>query len=181
MKNIIMILFLSGWTMYCVGQKTLNEVRMTSKLLEEVPRTNLSVVQASVDSKKKTAGLPATSKLVSNERTKIYHLKGGEDVVRMISLTHRESLNNWEKELGTFIEMYAPEEGGMERYVENIKGDDFEAVSFFTKSNFRGKDSYALYRNKGKGIALFIVYMTNASDNIRIANMRDIINDLKIE
>lgn len=98
-----------------------------------------------------------------------------------MSLTHRESLNNWESEVGTFIETFAPKDGGMERYVETIKGDDFEAVSFFTKSSFRGKDSYALYRNKAKGIALFIVYMTNASDDVRIANMRNIIKDLKIE
>ena len=169
------------WATSCLAQKNLNEVKLSSTLLEEVTPVNLPDVQASLNSKKRAAGLTVMPKLIINERVRIYVPKGHEDVVRIRAITHKETLANWDREVGTSIEMFASTEGGMERYVEEINGDDFEAVSFFTKGELKGKDNYALYRNKEKGIALFIIYETNAPDEVRITNMRNIIKDLKVE
>ncbi|NGF58350.1 hypothetical protein G5B00_17780 [Parapedobacter sp. SGR-10] len=181
MKNILIIICLVFLGSYCFGQKMLTQVNLKSELLKEIDRSSLADIQTSLNKRQKTAGFPVSLQLISNERVKVYRVKESEDLVQIMSITREDELNNWDKKVRISIEMYASTDGQMERYVENINGKDFEAVSFFTKGNYRGKNNYALYRSKAKEIALFITYITHSPDDVRIENMRKIIKDIKIE
>lgn len=167
------------------GQKTLSEYRILSNWLEQVDPSSIPDLQSYQRAKFKDA---RGNKLFevefqANKYNHIFRLKGQDDLVLLSQRLSDELVNDWDKAVPRYIDSFAPvdQDNGYERYSERINNDAFEAYIFFTKNYKLSNANFALYRDKESKLILFITYLSNAADEVKIANMRNIIRDIKFK
>ena len=181
-KLITIFLVVSATLSY--GQKTLSEYTIKSTLLEQIDPLSIPDIQAYQRSKfKNPRGKGFFSvQMLSNEYNRVYRLKGTGDLFLISQRLNEEITNNWDKAILEYREVFTPtEHGGYNRYEKRLDGADFKAYIFFTKDYKLSNANFISYQNKKNGLTLFITYISNSPDDVKIVTMRNIINDLKIE
>src|SRR5690606_6019936 len=183
MKNTIVLICLLFSISGCFGQKKLSQVNLSSNLLEEIDPTSIPDIKAYHTEKFKQpkSKFKSDIKLRSNEYNRPYKLRGSDDIIMITSRLYEGAIENWDKDVKTAIEMFTPLYEGTDRYIEYIEGSGFRSAIFFTKDYKLGNTNYISYINKKIGIVLWITYISNSSDEVKIDNMRRIINNLRIE
>jgi len=165
------------------GQKTLSEYTIKSTLLEQIEPSSVPDIEAYQRSKFKTPiGHFTSVPLISSKYNRAYRLKGHDDLVQISQRLDDELTTNWDKAILGYSEMLTSTESvNYTRYEEQLDNKDFKAYIFFIQDYKLTNANFILYQDKKTGLTLFITYISNSPDDVKIVTMRNIINDLKIE
>ncbi|WP_257669169.1 hypothetical protein [Parapedobacter tibetensis] len=184
MKNLMITTCLILSIFFCFGQKTLSEVNLKNEQLEEISSSSIPDIQAYQREKFKNprGGFFTAVELGLGEHSKIYKLKGSDDLIQITPRLNKELVANWDKAVLGYVETLTPvSHNNFERYTEHINNQNSKAIIFFIKDYKLTNSNFILYKNTDKKIALLITYISNSPDDVKIDNMRKIVNDLKIE
>jgi len=180
MKNLILIILLSIFSHLCFGQKMLNEVKVQNLVLEEISPSSIPDVKIYQKQKfKSPKGQLAEIDFRSHKYSKLYKLKGSDDLVEMTPNLDKRLFEDWDKTVGGYIETFTVSAPASERYTEHLKGQGYKAVIFFVKDYKLGNINTILYQNLDAKITLFITYISNSPDNVKIGTMRKIVREMK--
>lgn len=186
MKNIILTICLSAYTLLSFGQKSLSDIKFSNSQLEEINPSSFSDIEAAQEIKFKSSnGLNIPMKLISNYKSKPYLLKGSDDLLQLTLIWNSESLEKWDEKVGGMIETFSPtyedKTYKIERFTEFGDYEGSKFVIFFTKDQKLGNRSYVLYKNSHKKIGFFMIYLSALSDKDKIENMRKVIRNMKFD
>lgn len=171
-------------SLFSYGQKTLNEYTIESTLLEEIDPSSIADIEAYQKAKFETprGGNFTTAKLVSSKHARVYRLKGSDDLLQVSQRLDKELLNNWGKAILWYSGFLTPTESSeYTRYEERLDKEGYKAYIFFTENYKLTNSNFILYQHKRTGLTLLITYISNSPDDAKIATMRAIVNDLKVE
>jgi len=165
------------------GQKTLSEYTIKSTLLEQIEPKSIQDNEAYQRAKfKNPRGRLNSVPLLSSKYNRAYRLKGHDDLVQISQRLDNELTTNWDKAILGYSEMLTSTESmSYTRYEERLDNREFKAYIFFIENYKLNNANFILYQDKKTGLTLFITYISNSPDEVKIVTMRDIINDLKIE
>ncbi|MBD1433249.1 hypothetical protein H8B06_10455 [Sphingobacterium sp. DN00404] len=115
-------------------------------------------------------------------QNRIYQFQETGEIIRISNHRNPELRDHWDQSVLGYIEMFTGGEHGLdwEEYVEYVNGKTYRAVIFFNKHNVNVAN-YILYQDKQKKIDLFITYLSDLPDDVKIRNMKKIITGIKFE
>lgn len=165
------------------AQKKLSEVQLDNSLLEPVAASALSsVTDSHVQKNDKFKGFYEIVGLKSNEDNRVFKFKGTDEIVQVTSLRNRELWDDWDKAMAGYVATLTGGEGtSREKYVEQYNTDKHKCVIFFVKNNAHGVSNFTLYRDIKKNVVLLINYISDQSDDVKVKNLKKIVEELKIE
>lgn len=162
-------------------QKPLSEYAVKSTLLEQVDPSSIPDIQAYQASKfKSPRGIFFPVAFVSNDYNGLYRLKGHDDLVLIAQRLNDEMINDWEKTVLRNVALYTDvSHTGHPRFEDRVETDEFQAHLFFTRDYKISNANFILYQDKKTKLTLFITYISNLPDEVKITTMRDIVKDIK--
>lgn len=182
MKNLILTITISAFSLLSFAQKSLNQVRIKNPMLEEISASLISDSKAyqkeRFKSSKSTIMDIGTK---SSPNSKFYTLKGGDDLIKITAKTDKGLLESWERTLPTLMETFTPLLPGMSRYNETLTGKGYKATFFFVKDYKLNNWNHIVYKNTNSNITLYINYISNSPDSVKIENMRKIIQGMNFD
>ncbi|HEY1055099.1 MAG TPA: hypothetical protein VGE24_08195 [Emticicia sp.] len=144
----------------------------------EVDSASISDLHNYQKEKFKNPKVAHVAELKPTQYGKIYKLKNSDDLIQITPRLDKELLENWDKAILGYIETFTVGARDDEKFIEHINNQNSKAVIFFVRNYKLSNANFILYKNIGAKITLFITYISNSPDEIKIANMRKIIKGM---
>ncbi len=178
-NNLFITIICCCLSIYAYGQRSIQDITITNPLLEEANVEELRDFANYQRMYFKNPKMKFSALIINEKNAKYYKLKGTRDIVYVIARLDSISTDNWSASVKTWIEMSTYP--GHTPYVEELGLGRGGGVISFTKGYIGRNTHYMFYQNPSERVTLMFFYISNASDEEKIENMRNILTNMTIK